>query len=57
MAWKTADLTGAAFVGKLPPLDRVLAKRTTDQQSFEQMKAQIEQLSRITGFPMRTVES
>lgn len=57
VAWQTAAFAGAAVFGKLPEWQHVqLRMRETDgQQSFEDMRAQLETLSQVTGYPLNTM--
>jgi hypothetical protein len=54
-AWHTAVFSGAAFVGKLMPLNDVLNRMRTEEQNFHEMKTQLQTLSQLTGFPLREV--
>lgn len=54
MAWQTANLTRAE---KLPDLRTLLARTQSGRQTHDEMRAQLESLSRLTGFPLRKVVS
>lgn len=55
--WFTAAFVGAAFHGKLPSLSTVMdrIRNSGKRQTFDQMKAQLMNLSQLTGFPMREI--
>jgi hypothetical protein len=58
LAWQTAAFAGSAVFGKLPEWQSVLMRirGANGNQSFDDMRAQLETLSRVTGFPLQQVQ-
>jgi hypothetical protein len=56
LAWQTAAFAGSAVFGKLPEWQSVLMRIRSKDQSFDDMRAQLETLSRVTGFPLQQVQ-
>jgi hypothetical protein len=57
LAWHTANFTAAARVGKLKNLKSYLDRLRTPSggQSYQEMKENLEVISRLAGIPMREV--